>query len=299
MEPINLAAIDIGTNAARLLIKRISDGAGENECIKKILFIRIPLRLGKDVFIQGKISKEREHMMIHMMKGFKEFMLLYNIKKYRACATSAMRDAENGRKIIKKIKGETDIELEIIRGEEEAQLLCNNIIERTNNIIGNYAYVDVGGGSTEISLLHNGILAESHSFDIGTLRWLSGKVKNKTIREMKTILRNYSSQYPDINIIGSGGNINKLCKLIHDKDYEQNIKIPELKVIYEKLSALDVEERKKIYKLKDDRADVILPAAEIFLLVSEALQSEMISVPNISLADCIVDGLYQGMKNRE
>ena len=183
MEAKTYAAIDIGSNGARLLIKRFDDNAPEFDRIKRVLFIRVPLRLGKDVFTLGKISKEREVMMMHMMKGFKHFMLLNQVDDYRACATAAMRDAENGKKIMKTIMQETGIKLEIIRGEEEARLLCNNVIEQTNSNSGSYAYVDVGGGSTEISLLHDGVLAESHSFNIGTLRMLSGMLKSFLVRK--------------------------------------------------------------------------------------------------------------------
>lgn len=293
MKAKTYAAIDIGSNGARLLIKRFDDNAPEFDRIKRILFIRVPLRLGKDVFTLGKISKEREVMMMHMMKGFKHFMLLNQVDDYRACATAAMRDAENGKKIMKSIMQETGIKLEIIRGEEEARLLCNNVIEQTNSNSGSYAYVDVGGGSTEISLLHDGVLAESHSFDIGTLRMLSGKVTNATKYQMRGMLDMYAEEFPGAQIIGSGGNINKLFKLTHNKNDEKVIKVSELKEIYQELAQLNEEERKEKYGLKDDRVDVIIPAAEIFLMVASGLKCDAIYVPNISLADSIVDGMYR------
>lgn len=293
MKAKTYAAIDIGSNGARLLIKRFDDNAPEFDRIKRILFIRVPLRLGKDVFTLGKISKEREVMMMHMMKGFKHFMLLNQVDDYRACATAAMRDAENGKKIMKSIMQETGIKLEIIRGEEEARLLCNNVIEQTNSNSGSYAYVDVGGGSTEISLLHDGVLAESHSFNIGTLRMLSGKVTNATKYQMRGMLDMYAEEFPGAQIIGSGGNINKLFKLTHNKNDEKVIKVSELREIYEELAQLNEEERKEKYGLKDDRVDVIIPAAEIFLMVASGLKCDAIYVPNISLADSIVDGMYR------
>lgn len=293
MKAKTYAAIDIGSNGARLLIKRFDDNAPEFDRIKRVLFIRVPLRLGKDVFTLGKISKEREVMMMHMMKGFKHFMLLNQVDDYRACATAAMRDAENGKKIMKTIMQETGIKLEIIRGEEEARLLCNNVIEQTNSNSGSYAYVDVGGGSTEISLLHDGVLAESHSFNIGTLRMLSGKVTNATKYQMRGMLDMYAEEFPGAQIIGSGGNINKLFKLTHNKNDEKVIKVSELKEIYQELAQLNEEERKEKYGLKDDRVDVIIPAAEIFLMVASGLKCDAIYVPNISLADSIVDGMYR------
>ena len=293
------AAIDIGSNGARLLIKRFDDNAPEFDRIKRVLFIRVPLRLGKDVFTLGKISKEREVMMMHMMKGFKHFMLLNQVDDYRACATAAMRDAENGKKIMKTIMQETGIKLEIIRGEEEARLLCNNVIEQTNSNSGSYAYVDVGGGSTEISLLHDGVLAESHSFNIGTLRMLSGKVTNATKYQMRGMLDTYAEEFPGVQIIGSGGNINKLFKLTHNKNDEKVMKVSELREIYQELAQLNEEERKEKYGLKDDRVDVIIPAAEIFLMVASGLKCDAIYVPNISLADSIVDGMYRSQLKKQ
>lgn len=299
MKAKTYAAIDIGSNGARLLIKRFDDNAPEFDRIKRILFIRVPLRLGKDVFTLGKISKEREVMMMHMMKGFKHFMLLNQVDDYRACATAAMRDAENGKKIMKSIMQETGIKLEIIRGEEEARLLCNNVIEQTNSNSGSYAYVDVGGGSTEISLLHDGVLAESHSFNIGTLRMLSGKVTNATKYQMRGMLDMYAEEFPGAQIIGSGGNINKLFKLTHNKNDEKVIKVSELKEIYQELAQLNEEERKEKYGLKDDRVDVIIPATEIFLMVASGLKCDAIYVPNISLADSIVDGMYRSQLKKQ
>ncbi len=299
MKAKTYAAIDIGSNGARLLIKRFDDNAPEFDRIKRVLFIRVPLRLGKDVFTLGKISKEREVMMMHMMKGFKHFMLLNQVDDYRACATAAMRDAENGKKIMKTIMQETGIKLEIIRGEEEARLLCNNVIEQTNSNSGSYAYVDVGGGSTEISLLHDGVLAESHSFNIGTLRMLSGKVTNATKYQMRGMLDMYAEEFPGAQIIGSGGNINKLFKLTHNKNDEKVMKVSELREIYQELAQLNEEERKEKYGLKDDRVDVIIPAAEIFLMVASGLKCDAIYVPNISLADSIVDGMYRSQLKKQ
>lgn len=295
IQPINIAAIDIGSNGARLLIKRFDDSAPDFARIRKLMFIRVPLRLGKDVFTLGKVSKERAKVMMHMMKGFRQFMLMHNVEVYRACATSAMRDADNGRKLMRKIEEHTGIRLEIIPGAEEAKLLCNNIVESTESSVGNFAYVDVGGGSTEISLLHDGVLAESHSFNVGTLRLLGGSVKSADWAEMHSVLEAYAKQFPGTRIIGSGGNINRLCRLIGNKD-KHTTSVAQLREMHQRLAALTIEERMREFSLKDDRADVIVPAAEIFLTVADALQSDTILVPNISLADSIADGLYREMK---
>lgn len=293
---MNIAAIDIGSNGARLLIKSFDDNAPAASRIKKLLFVRIPLRLGKDVFALGKISKERQRMMMHMMKGFRQFMLLYNVEHFRACATSAMRDAENGKKVMRRIEKETGIKLEIIPGAEEAQLLCNNLVENTESGVGNFAYVDVGGGSTEISLLHDGVLAESHSFNIGTLRMLAGAVTPEERNAMCRMLEKYAEDFPGTKIIGSGGNINRLFRLAKIKGDSRSLPVAILKQLYAELAPLSLEERMEQFKLKDDRADVIIPAAEIFLLVARSLKCEDILVPNISLADSIVDGIYRDVQ---
>lgn len=299
MQPTNIAAIDIGSNGARLLIKRFDEEAPEFERIRKVMFVRIPLRLGKDVFTLGKISKERSRMMMHMMRGFREFMRLNHVEAYRACATSAMRDAENGKKVMRKIARETGIRLEIIPGAEEAQLLCNNLVENTDSAVGNFAYVDVGGGSTEISLLHDGVLAESHSFNIGTLRMLSGAVRLEDKHLMRRVLEGYAKAFPGTKIIGSGGNINKLLKLVGRKEDGKSLHVDQLRDIHARLAALSLEERMEQYGLKEDRADVIVPAAEIFSTVADALQCDTILVPNISLADSIVDGIWRDLKKKK
>ena len=292
------AAIDIGSNGARLLIKRFNpEAVREEDRIKKVMFIRIPLRLGKDVFSLGKISKDREKMMLRMMKGFKQFMKLNDVDEYRACATSAMRDAENGKKILKKIEKQTDIKLEIIKGEEEAQLLFNNLLEKTGSNEGSFAYIDVGGGSTEVSLIHDGVLAESYSYNMGTLRMLSGKVTADTERLFQENLTRYAQEYGNIRIIGSGGNINKLNKLARHSKNSKDLTLAELKRLYTMMQPLSIEEREISFSLREDRADVIIPAAEIFIKASEYLQCENIMVPNISLADSIVDGLIEKVKS--
>ncbi len=297
----NIAAIDIGSNGARLLIKRFDPEAlREEDRIKKVMFIRVPLRLGKDVFSLGKVSKEREKMMLHMMKGFKQFMKLNDVEAFRACATSAMRDAENGKKVLKKIEKQTGIKLEIIKGQEEAKLLYNNLVEKTDSNEGNFAYIDVGGGSTEVSIIHDGELAESYSYNMGTLRMLSGKVTADTEKLFKENLSRYAEEYGDIKIIGSGGNINKLNKLArHSKSNGKELSITELKRLYQMMKPLSIEERQISFSLKDDRADVIIPAAEIFIKACEYLKCENILVPNISLADSIVDGLFEKLAKKK
>ena len=290
---MRLAAIDIGSNGARLLIKNFRTAQDGSQQISRVMYMRVPLRLGSDVFTLGKISKERTLMMKHMLKAFRQLMKLNQVDDYRACATSAMRDAENGKKVLKKLREDSGINIEIINGREEARLLCNNIVENIESAKGNYAYIDVGGGSTEISLLHDGVLTHSQSYNIGTLRMLGGMVSKETIENMKADLRRFAQDMPGVRMIGSGGNINKLFKLTHSSKDAREVTIAEIKDVYSKLKALSVEERIEQYGLKADRADVIIPASEIFMIVAEALQCDTIKVPNISLADSIIDGLYR------
>ena len=299
MQNNNYAAIDIGSNGARLLIKNVKEDCMGNVEFTKVLFLRIPLRLGKDVFSIGEISDERERMMMCMTKSYKQLMRLYNVEMYRACATSAMRDARNGKRILKRIKKNTGIDIEILNGSEEAKILYNNSLEAADCINGNYAYVDVGGGSTEISLLSNGELVGSCSYNIGTLRMLSGAVAPDTVANMRSDLEAYAGKYPDIVIIGSGGNINKLSRLFHEssKKAKKNIlPVSSLQRLHDDMKPMTINERIAKYGLKTDRADVIIPAAEIFMTVAQALGCSEIHVPNISLADGIIDGLYKKSK---
>ncbi len=290
---MRLAAIDIGSNGARLLIKNFRTAQDGSQQISRVMYMRVPLRLGSDVFTLGKISKERAVMMKHMLKAFYQLMKLNQVDDYRACATSAMRDADNGKKVLDKLRKATDIDIEIINGREEARLLCNNIVENIESASGNYAYIDVGGGSTEISLLHDGVLTHSHSYNIGTLRMLGGMVSKETVENMKADLRRFAKDMPDMRMIGSGGNINKLFKLTHSSKDPREVTVAEINEVYSKLKQLSVDERIEQYGLKADRADVIIPASEIFMTVAEALGCDSIKVPNISLADSIIDGLYR------
>ena len=192
MQNNNFAAIDIGSNGARLLIKNVKEDTMGNVEFTKVLFLRIPLRLGKDVFTLGEISEDRERMMLCMIKSYKQLMKLYQVSTYRACATSAMLDARNGAKILKKIRKQTGIDIEILDGSEEAKILYNNSIESSESVNGNYAYVDVGGGSTEISLLSDGLLVGSCSYNIGTIRLLSGAVAPDVVERMRHDLEGYA-----------------------------------------------------------------------------------------------------------
>lgn len=290
---INYAAIDIGSNAIRLLIKHVEEDINGVPHFSKVLLLRVPLRLGFDVFAMGKISEKKEKDMIRLMKSYRHLMKIYDVDNYRACATSAMRDAENGMHIIKRIRKKTDIPIEIIDGQEEAKMIYNNHIEQMEDRKGNYMYVDVGGGSTEINLLSQGELVCSRSYNIGTVRILNQAVKESEWNRLRTDMAELALSYPQTNLIGSGGNINKLYRLAEKKDKKQlRMTVTTLRQLHESLKGLSVEERMTQFNLKPDRADVIVPAGEIFLTIADLMQATYIYVPVIGLSDGIIDSLY-------
>lgn len=290
---INYAAIDIGSNAVRLLIKHVEEDSNGVPHFSKVLLLRIPLRLGFDVFAMGKISEQKEKNLIRLMKSYRHIMKIYDVDSYRACATSAMRDAANGMQIIKYIRKKTDIKIDIIDGQEEARMIYNNHIEQLEDRTGNYMYVDVGGGSTEINLLSQGELVCSRSYNIGTVRILNQAVKDSEWQRLKDDMATLALSYSQINIIGSGGNINKLYRLADKKDKKQKrMTVDTLRQLYDSLKVLTVEERMEQYGLKPDRADVIVPAGTIFLTIADLIQAAFIYVPVIGLSDGIIDNLY-------
>ena len=300
MGKVNYAAIDIGSNAVRLLIKSIDREAVQEKKIKKVMMLRVPLRLGFDVFSIGELSEKKADKLRRLMKAFRQLMKIYDVDDYRACATSAMRDARNGRTIIKKIEKDTGIRIEIIDGQEEARMINNNHIECMEDRLGNYMYVVVGGGSTEINLLTNGELVWSVSYNIGTVRMLSNAVKEGTWQQMEEELMKVTEGVAAINIIGSGGNINKLFRLADKKDKKlQRLPVSSLQTVYDVLKPLTPEERVEAFSLKQDRADVIVPAAEIFLKIAEVVHAEYIYVPVIGLSDGIIDNLYAKSLEKE
>ncbi len=279
------AAIDIGSNAVRLLIKKYT---GEKK-LEKELLLRVPLRLGFDAFTKGEISERRKENLIHLMTAYSLLMKIYRVNEYRACATSAMRDVSNGQKIIKEITRKTDINIEIISGAEEARIIYENHIENNNLPVGNYLYVDVGGGSTEFNFISNNTLLLSDSFNIGTVRMLTDNVNEQSWQQLTDLCMGLKQKYNNITIIGSGGNINKIYKLISTHDERQkSISISALKNLYNELLPLSVKERQLRYSMKPDRADVIIPAARIFLFIASLIHARQIIVPVIGVADGII-----------
>ena len=286
---LNFAAIDIGSNAVRLLIKGINPGEGVDELTKSLL-IRVPLRLGEDSFGAGAISPDKEKRLKRTIRSFQLLMKVFNGVAYRACATSAMRDAKNGMAIADKIRRKTGIDIEVIDGNEEARIVYESHIGDLLDRDGCYIYVDVGGGSTEVSLICDGALIHSRSYNIGTVRALSGKVKESEWEALREDMDALAARYDRIQIIGSGGNINKLYRMSHSQ-VDNLLMVDRLQELYDALAPLSYEERMERFHLNPDRADVIIPASEIFLTVARHIGATSIFVPTIGIIDGITHGL--------
>lgn len=289
---MKLASIDIGSNAARLLISEVSiDSNGEPQ-FTKINLLRVPLRLGFDVFENGFISQTKRNMFIETMKSFAHLLKVYGINNVLACATSAMRDASNSAEIIEEIKIKTGILIKVISGDEEASFIYENHIAENLDKDHSYLYIDVGGGSTELTFFDQGKLMYKESFNIGTIRLLKGMVTDDAWNEMKDHLKkNTISKLPMI-AIGSGGNINKVFSLSKRKEGKP-LSLESLKDYYKELSSVTLEQRMKVYKLKEDRADVIVPALQIYINIMRWTDIDQIYVPKIGLADGLIQHLYE------
>lgn len=299
MPKITYAAIDIGSNAVRLLIKSIDSEANDKDKFKKMLLLRVPLRLGFDIFRDGQLSDKRADKLRRLIKAYRQLMKIYEVQDYRACATSAMRDAKNGPEVIRQILKDTGINIEIINGKEEADIVYSNHLECMADRTGAFIYVDVGGGSTEVNFLTDGKLHWSTSYNIGTVRSLTGQVRDDEWTRLEADMKRIAEGVEHINIIGSGGNINKLYRMATDKDRStQRMPISSLQAVYESLKPYSIEERIERFSLKPDRADVIIPAAEIFLRIAGIVHAQYVHVPVIGLADGIIDKLYEQRDTR-
>ncbi len=292
---MRLAAIDIGSNAARLLISEVTPDINGVANFNKIDLIRVPLRLGFDVFEKGIISEHRIDMIVQTMKAYKHLLNVYEVKHLKACATSAMRDAKNGTDIIKKIKHETGIDIEIISGSDEASFIYENHVAENLDKEHSYLYIDVGGGSTELTFFSNNKLVFKDSYNIGTIRLLKNKVTEDVWDEMKNSIKEKTKGHKQVTAIGSGGNINKIFSLSKIKE-NKPLPLELLRDYYKELSNVPLIDRINIYKLKEDRADVIVPALQIYLNVMRWAGSNEIYVPRIGLADGLIQHLYEEIK---
>lgn len=291
-----IAAIDIGSNAARLLINEVKPGKEKPE-FTKLNLLRIPLRLGIDVFSKGEIGAERKEMVISSMKIFRQLMEVYKVEHYRACATSAMRDAKNGQEIIDIVKDQADIDIEIITGDEEATLIYENHVAEGLDKDFAYLYVDVGGGSTELTFYENNKMKYEHSFNIGTIRLMNGLVPKTSWEEMKNEIKDKIKSKKPIVAIGSGGNINKIFSLSKTKDGKP-MPVSVIKKYLKEMQLLSVEERMQLYQMREDRADVLVPALLIFNNVMTWAEIKHIYVPKISVADGLVKSIYYNLQRK-
>ena len=294
---MRLAAIDIGSNAARLLITDVTDNFGKPE-FNKINLVRVPLRLGFDVFGEKRISEDKTDMILHTIKAYKHLIEAYDVDHVKAAATSAMRDAENAGDILRRVKDETGIGIEVISGGFEASLIYENHIAENLDKEHAYLYIDVGGGSTELTFFAGTNLLFSSSFNIGTIRLIKEQVTVGQWDNMKEYIRKETRGYTDkIVAIGSGGNINKIFSRSKRKE-GKSLHIELLKDYYKEFSNFNLEDRMRLYKLREDRADVIVPALQIYVNVMRWASAQEIYVPKIGLADGLIQHLYAELRKK-
>ena len=280
------AAIDIGSNAIRLLIADIKQN-GKIISFKKNTLIRVPLRLGDDAFLDKKISVKKIEELIKTMVAFRNLIDVYKVNDYMACATSAMREASNGNAIVSLIKSEAGIDLEIVEGQREANIIYASHIEESLDHKKNYLYIDVGGGSTELSVFSKGEMIASRSFNLGGIRILDNQDKDETWADMKEWVKQQAQTNKNLSGIGTGGNINRLFKMADQKDGTA-ITFMKLKSIYDYLNSFSLKDRINVLGLNQDRADVIIPATEIYLSVMKWGGVKQIFVPRVGLVDGII-----------
>jgi exopolyphosphatase/guanosine-5'-triphosphate,3'-diphosphate pyrophosphatase len=285
------AAIDIGSNAVRLLISNIIEQKGRPVQFKKNSLVRVPIRLGADVFIKNKISKENTARILDTMLAFKLLMKSHKVVKYKACATSAMRESTNGSKVVEAVLEHAGISIDIIDGEEEAAIIAATDLNKFIDPNKIYLYVDVGGGSTEFTVIDHGEQVVSRSFKIGTVRLLNDMVKKETWQELETWINLNTKDYDKIEVIGSGGNINKIFK-ISGKAIGKPLTYFYMTSYYNTLQSYSYEERITELGLNQDRADVIIPAMRIYMSAMKWSGAKNIYVPKIGLADGIIKSIY-------
>jgi exopolyphosphatase/guanosine-5'-triphosphate,3'-diphosphate pyrophosphatase len=295
---VRLAAIDIGSNAARLLISDVIPDTQAAPEFLKVALIRVPLRLGFDVFERGEISPVKSDHFIKTIKSYKLLLDVYGVKHLKACATSAMRDASNGAEIIERVKDETGIEIKIITGQEEASFIYENHFADGLTLEESYLYIDVGGGSTELTFFSDGKLVFKESFNIGTIRLLKNQVTEAAWDEMKDYIKSKTKGYHHVSAIGSGGNINKIFSISKRKEGKP-LSLELLRDYYKEFSTLSLAQRMALYKFREDRADVIVPALLIYINVMRWADAQEIFVPKIGLADGLIHSLYEEVKKSE
>ena len=295
MQITKYAAIDIGSNAIRLLVANVIEVTGRETLFRKSSLVRVPIRLGADVFKQGNISKENAQRMIDTMEAFKLLMRTHKVVAYKACATSAMREAQNGTEIAHLIKDKTGVDIQIIDGSDEASIIATTDLQSIIDSVRSYLYVDVGGGSTEFTFYSKGEMVASRSFKLGTVRILEGLVGHSIWEDVEQWIKSVTKGNTKVDLIGSGGNINKIFKMSGKKDGKP-LSYFYLVSFYEYMQAYTYEERITELDLNEDRADVILPAARIYLSAMKWSRAKSIHVPKIGLSDGIIKSIYQERK---
>ena len=288
---MRLAAIDIGSNAARLLISEVLLGDDGEPVFSKLNLCRVPLRLGIDVFSTGEISKPRIGMVLQTMKAYKHLLNAYGVDHLIACATSAMRDARNATDLLRKIKMETGIDIQVISGSDEAAFIYESHIAEHMDKNGQFLYIDVGGGSTELTYFNKGKMTFKQSFNIGTIRLMKNQITDEDWEVMKDTIKKQLKPNGKIITIGSGGNINKIFSLSKLKDGKP-LSLNHLREYYREFSNFSVNELRLRYNMREDRADVIVPALRIYINVMRWAESDVIFVPKIGLADGLIQHLY-------
>lgn len=284
-------AVDIGSNAIRLLVVSVIEQEGKDTIFKKTSLVRVPIRLGAEVFLEGKISEGNIERMVDAMTAFRLLMNTHGIKRYRACATSAMREASNGLQIAETIKNESNIVIDIIDGKDEAKMIASTDLKTLIQDDKVFLYVDVGGGSTEFTVFANGENIGSKSFKIGTVRLLEGRVDDGIWDEMETWIKSETKVFQKVSMIGSGGNINTIFKK-SGKKLGKPLSYLYLSSYYKRLKTLTFEERITELDMNPDRADVVVPATRIYLSAMKWSKSKNIFVPKIGLSDGIIKSLY-------
>ena len=287
-----LAAIDIGSNAARQLICETSLYKDGSVDFTKLNLLRIPLRLGFDVFDNGFISEKKKKKLIETLKVYRHLMNIYEVEAWRVCATSAMRDASNAQQIIQEVKKETGLTIEVISGQEEANVIYETHIAEKLSYNKSYLYIDVGGGSTEVTMFSYNRIIFKESFNIGTIRLLHNKVSDEQWEHMKWFIKTNVRDYQPVEAIGSGGNINKVFSISKRKEGKP-LPLEVLKDYHKELSYTSIEDRKHLYQFRDDRADVIVPALQIYIAIMRWANADEIYVPKVGLADGLVKMLYR------
>ena len=293
---MRLAAIDIGSNAARLLINDVIQSPQGKPDFIKLTLVRVPLRLGFDVFERGEISEDKVEMFIKTLHAYKLLIDVYQVKHYIAAATSAMRDATNATEILARAKAASGIDIRVISGDEEANYIYESHVAENLGTEESYLYIDVGGGSTELTFFSDGKLRAKHSFNIGTIRLLKNQVVEEQWDEMKRFIKQKTTGYHHITAIGSGGNINKIFSLSKRKE-GRPLALELLRNYYKEFSSMSLSQRISLYGLREDRADVIVPALLIYINVMRWADTEEIFVPKIGLADGLIHILYEQFKD--